>query len=234
MKKICFCVMLMITFHVFAQDQQLQDSLIKVQIRNQQAQAEYYEAQAKPKANGVTFFSFFASVVGPATGAIIALAGILLNSRWQIRLEEKKWKRYKEDEEIKNARLAVAELNNKITIAIQAMRWATSDAIHHPDDMKQETLSEYEKKIKDLWPEIACARIAVAALNNEIYKKILPLIQGVSDLDTKLDNASREFKKDPKEGVKELAACGNEIQKFKEEFIHNIAEILKLEFLRAR
>jgi hypothetical protein len=226
--------MLMTVLGVYGQEQELKDSLIKVRIRNQSAQAEYYKAQSKPKEKGLTLFSALASAVGPATGAIIALAGILLNSKRQSRLEEKKWKRAKEDEEIKNTRLAVAELNKKLTIAIQAMQWATWDSIHHPNDMKEETLNEYDKKMKEIWPEIACARIGVAAINMEMYNKIMPLIERVSDLDIMLDNASRKFKKDPEEGIKAIAACGEESQKFKEKFINSIAEILKLEFLHTR
>ena len=227
---LAIAMLVTITINAAGQDTALQRELVKAQIENQRTQAAYYSSEVKGKGIG----NVLSNVIGSVIGAFIALAGVLLSSVRQSRLESEKWARTRQEKITNEIRLAVAQLTRKLSIATQAMQWTTWSPQNDPDNATQESLTEYDERMKVLWPDIVSASINIATLNISIYHQIMPLIHKVSNLDKQMFFASRQFKENREEGIKALAACRNQVIAFNTEYVNAIADILNLDKIQLK
>ena len=66
-----------------------------------------------------------AGLIGAAIGAVAGLMGAFFTSIVQSRIEEKKWRRSKQDTLSKELRLQIAEVSRKMLVAQHSMEWIT-------------------------------------------------------------------------------------------------------------
>lgn len=117
-----------------------------------------------------------ASLMGTAIGGLFGIAGAILTGRRQARIEQEKWLQARKDDIEKETRLAVAELTRNIAVAIQAMLWFTAKAGNIPQRISQVDISEYDKAIQQLLPDILSSLMVVSALDTGVSDKMAPLL----------------------------------------------------------
>lgn len=104
--------------------------------------------------------------------------------------------------------------------------------MHDSSNLTEDELSQYDREMKELWPNIVSARVLVAALNSEIHSQITPLILKLTALDSAVAKAGILFRASQQNGIKALAECHLECEKFEAEFVTKIGDILALEKVR--
>jgi hypothetical protein len=165
--------------------------LIEAQIRNQEAQADYYQRITKP-AHVLTTSSL--GLIGSLLGALVAFLTLHLQAKSQAQLEQAKWARSRGDEEVKRVeareddarkeiRLAAADLSKKIAVAAHSMTWVLWIARHDSDNFSRKLLDEHDLRMNNLYAEIVAAQVVVAALDERIYRRTQPLISQIYELD---------------------------------------------------
>src|SRR5262245_15820676 len=87
-------------------------------------------------------------------GLVAGLLGGYLTARQQARLEERKWRVARQDELEKEIRLAAAEVTRKVVSAVQAISWLAWKAKYQPDQIDNDDITAYDKKISELFSEI--------------------------------------------------------------------------------
>ena len=198
------------------------------------------ESRAAPLMRGVRPISKVGDIMDQQVTLVIvavistvsALSGAWLTGWRQSRLEHQKWLRIREDEIRKEFRLAMAELAKRVYIALQLMQWTTWKAKHDSSNLTEDELAQYDREMKELWPNIVSARVLVAALNNEIHSQITPLILELIALDSGVAKAGILFRASKQNGIKALADYHLECAKFESEFITKIGDMLALEKVR--
>jgi len=150
-----------------------------------------------------------ASLIGTVVGGLFGIAGGILTGRRQARLEQEKWLQARKDDIEKETRLAVAELARKMAVAVQAMLWFTSKAGNTPQKLSQEDISEYDKAIQDLLPDILSSLMVVSALDTEVSDKMSPLLYRIYEVDGQIAQASTQFETSPQSSVESLAELRN-------------------------
>jgi hypothetical protein len=137
-------------------------------------------------------------------GALVALGGVFTAQLVSIALAERRTLETRQDDIVKETRLAVAELTRSMAAAIQAMAWFTAIAANTPDKLTQEDILDYDKEIKELLPNIVGALLIVSALDNEISDQLSPFMQEIYRVDGAIGAASREFTTSPEQSAKRI------------------------------
>lgn len=194
-------------FSLFAQNSQ--DKLNEAQIKNQEAQSNYYNKQAE---NSGSLLIAYSAPITTIVGILIAVLTISLQNRNTRRLEEikwdktrkdemekwnrtkddelEKWKRIKNDEanieSMREVRLAAADLIKKVAIAAQSMTWVLWIAQNDTNNFSPDFISEHDEKMKHIYAELAASQAFLASLDKDLYIKTKPLVTDIYSLDHKL------------------------------------------------
>ena len=150
-----------------------------------------------------------ASLIGTVIGGFFGIFGGILTGRRQAQLEREKWLQARKDDIEKETRLAVAELTRKMATAIQAMLWFTSKAVNTPSELSREDISEYDKAIQELLPDILASWMTVSALDKGVSKTLRPLVDSIYTVDGRIALASRELETTRESSVAALAELRN-------------------------
>jgi hypothetical protein len=146
-----------------------------------------------------------ASLIGTVIGGFFGIVGGILTGRRQAQLEREKWLQARKDDVEKETRLAVAELTRKMATAVQTMLWFTSKAVNTPNEVSREDISEYDKAIQGLLPDILASWMTVSALDKGVSKTLRPLVDRIYIVDGRIALASREFEAARESSVAALA-----------------------------
>jgi hypothetical protein len=143
---------------VKAQDIPLDQQLLDEQVKNQRAQAAYYNAQTGTKTPWKVFTETLPSVIGTSLGAFIALGGVLLTNQRLWKLEDTKLKAAQIDE---LARWRRAWIDEQI-------KWERSrnDELERWERFQQEASERREQSKQD--EILKESRLAVAELTRHI------------------------------------------------------------------
>ena len=160
--------------------------LIAEQIKNQKAQAAYYQKQIAGNSLWQSFLGALTSAIGTFIGAGLALIGVRWSSNRQWDLEQKKWLQAKEDEAAKEIKSAVAVLAQRMAAEIQAIIWLTWIAEFQPAMLTEKEISGYDREMKSLMSQDVAAQAALAAVNAELHSRIKPFVKEVSSLDHRM------------------------------------------------
>jgi hypothetical protein len=200
--------------HAQSQPDDLQRQLV-------QAQIDYYKAQAAPKTFRQLFFDSLPSLIGTSVGALLALSGVYLSSKKQWNLEEKKWResrkdeldrwnrsqkeaadrrqQNREDEILRETRLAVAELTRKIAAGGQSLEALTWWARHEPNTFTVKHVEEHDSRMATIYTEMLGAQLVVATLAPSLYERTRPIVKEVYRLDAEVARWSKDLMSDPKQ-----------------------------------
>ena len=172
----------------------LEQQLLREQISNQKAQAAYYQKQSASTSVWDSLQSILMSVMGTFIGASLALVGVRwsINRQWEI--EQRKWRQTKQDETLKEARLAVATLAQKVAAEIQAMIWLTWIAKFEPNMLSENDIITYDKEMKSMMGEDMVAQAALIAVDPKLHDLMKPLVKEASSLDHRMSFATLKFK----------------------------------------
>lgn len=128
----------------------LEQALLKAQIRNQEAQAEYYRRLATPWQGFVPVFS---GVAGTLLGALVAFLTLKAQARSQAALEDTRWEHARADE---NSRWERAR-------ADETARWSRT----REDEEAKRRVSREDERRKEL-------RLAVADFAKKWLQRPIP------------------------------------------------------------
>lgn len=213
----------------------LQKELIK-------QKTEYYRRQGKDQPFWKSLAAGLPTMLGTLLGATLALLGVRWSSnrQWQLerdkwekaqQLERDKWEKTQANELIKEIRLASAELAKKIASALQAIMWLTWIGKFNTQALVEKDLDDYLSETKKLFNELVVAQAHLAALDPELYKKMLQLVAEVLTIDSTMTFAIQKFKdagsKDDKlVAAKELGSFYDKASKFYESIPDKFSKIL--------
>lgn len=180
-----FTIILLMPRQIYSQSESPQEQLIKAQIENENAQAKFYKSQTAPKSAWQNWSQLIIGLAGSLVGAGAALGGIYLTNRARRR-----------DEEIKENRLAVAELSRNLAAGIQAISWLTWMAKN--EALSKDHILEYTAEMKNILPGIVGARSVLAALYKPAHERMSGMVQSLYDLDASIGQLVLSFRDNPK------------------------------------
>lgn len=207
--------------------------LIAEQIKNQKAQAAYYQKQAAGNSLSESFLNALTSAIGTFIGAGLALIGVRWSSNRQWELEQKKWLQAKENEAAKEIKLAVAVLSQKIAAEIQAIIWLTWIAEYQPAMLSEKDINAYDREMKSLMSQDVIAQAALAAVDAELHRRIKPFVKEVSSLDHQMSFVTLRIKQAPEqsiemhEAIKDLGEFYRQAYKLYETLPEKLAAVLR-------
>jgi hypothetical protein len=134
-----------------------------------------------------------ASLLGALIGGLAGIAGGWFSGANQARLEREKWLRARSDEFAKELRTAVRELTTELADACHAMDWLCWLAKYGPDRLTSERIDHYDDTMHRLFPGLFGLHAVIAGMDQEVHRKLLPLVDGVVDLDARVGQASLRF-----------------------------------------
>ena len=155
-----------------------------------------------------------AGLIGAAIGAVAGLMGAFFTSIVQSRIEEKKWRRSKQDTLSKELRLQIAEVSRKMLVAQHSMEWITWYAREGPKHLDKKMISEYNKEIHDAFPELLGALAITAALNLDIYNQLSIIADEIYGIEGRIAKALFLFDEAPEECIEKLAKYNSEATAF--------------------
>jgi len=195
----------------------LQQELLEAQIKNQRAQAAFYDKQMKGKSWRDLLETVLSSAIGTLLGATIALAGVFYSNKRQWKLEEKrhenarqlelekwvkaqesereKWARARSEDTAKEIRLAAVELAKKCATGLQKIIWLTWIARFEPNSLNEKEIAEYDQEMKAILAESVNAEVTLAVLDKELYKKMRILSGDVWGIDHRMSEITDLFKR---------------------------------------
>lgn len=222
-----------------------EQQLIDAQIRNQEAQAEYYRRQSNPASS---MLSAMSGVLGTLLGALIAFLGLRFQASHQSVLEDRRWQRARddehakweraqgeeeakrrqtqEDERKKETRLAAADLSKKIAIAAHSMTWVLWIAKHDPKHLTRDIIDEHDQKMNVLYSDLVAAQVVVAALDQSLYEKTLPLVNLTYEYDGLISLFARDLNN--AENVRELGDLWSRVYQFSKKVPDKFLGMLEL------
>jgi hypothetical protein len=150
-----------------------------------------------------------AGLIGTVIGGLFGIAGGVLTGRRQAILERERWLQTRDDDIAKETRLALAELTRKMGAAIQTMMWLAGKAASNPARLTQQDISDYDKEIAGLLPDILGSLMVVSALDNELSDKMAPLVGEIYGADGELASAAQSFEDSREASTAAIAALYN-------------------------
>ncbi len=156
------------------------------------------------------FISIMVSVVGLLSGVI----GATIAARYQLKLEQEKWRAMRQDSLEKETRLAVAELCKKMVEVVQEIGWLSWSANYQPNRITLEHAKEYDLKIKQLLPQVMSSLVVVSSLDSSIHNTMDMLVKKVYTLDNNMSKALIIFEKSRKNGIEALKTCHPDVKEF--------------------
>lgn len=122
----------------------LQNQLVKEQIESQRAQAAYYRKQTENKLGSDYIVTMLTNAAGTFMGAALALSGVLWTNRRNKRMEDVRWERSRNDELLKQVRLAAADLAKRVAAGAQATTWLLWIAKYEPENLTEKEISAFD------------------------------------------------------------------------------------------
>jgi hypothetical protein len=169
-----------------------------------------------------------AGLIGATIGALSGLAGGFLTGRRQLKVERDKWLQSRKDEIQKDIRLAAAELTRKIAAANHSMLWLTWKAHFQPNDLTNEDISDYDKEMHVVKPEIIGALMNLCALDENLYDRMNPFVIKTHVLDGRIAIAAIPFKVSRESATKAIAEFYEEAYPLYNELAQMVADMIGL------
>jgi hypothetical protein len=178
-----------------------------------------------------------ATLVAAAIAAIASLSNTIITAWRQSHLEERKWRRARQDELDKwqqqrqddadaALRTAIANLGQQLANCVQTISWFTWKAEKAPDTLTAEEIEKYNTDMKALLPPLVGAHLIVVALDPSQDASIKPLVETMYTLDARTAVASTQLAKSPAKGIEKLRQCYTDSEAFLETLHDRFAGIL--------
>ena len=135
----------------------------------------------------------FAPVLGALIGASAGIAGALLTTRRQARLEREKWLRGVRDAFANELRSSVKELTTELASAAHSMCWVCWLAKYGPDRLTRQHLDQYDQEMHKLLPQIAGLHAMLAGMDVDVHKRLDSLVDRVYSVDAQIGEAGLAF-----------------------------------------
>ena len=166
-----------------------------------------------------------ATLVAAAVAAIASLSNTIITSWRQSRLEERRWRRARQDELDKwqqqrqdsadvALRTAIATLGQQLSACVQAICWFTWKAAYAPEQVTSAEFEKYEAEIKVLLPTLVSARFMVAALDRSAGDEVKEAVETVYALDAEVTVACNRLAESREEALDVLFRCYGRAEAF--------------------
>ena len=198
----------------------LYTELIKAQIKNQKAQAESY-----PKERS-SINPAWIGVIGALAGSIIGLLGGILTTRIATKQELERVKK-----------IAAADLIKKTAEGFQSLTWILWIARHTPNEFKMSDIESHDKKMNDLYPQIAGAQIVLIAYSKELHTATKPIVEYLYAIDHNVAKIALGVRKEEtsNKSIEELGLLWSTVYSYSETIPEKFAKSLKIDLpLRPR
>ncbi|HJQ35006.1 MAG TPA: hypothetical protein VJ866_22845 [Pyrinomonadaceae bacterium] len=212
----------------------LQEQLLLAQIANQKAQTSYYERQFSQ-----SLLTAVQSLLAALAGAGLAFYGLWLQGRRQERVErdrwereqteeDTKWRRAKEDERLKETRLALAELAKAMTAAVQSMTWILWIAKFDFKNFNIGHVREHDKRMNKIYTELVGRQAALAALDEDVYRRTDPSVKLVYYYDAEIARVVAKSELTDLGDLMRLGSMWQVVYDFSNDIPNIIARIMRL------
>lgn len=234
----------------------LQEQLLLAQIANQKAQTSYYERQFSQSLL-TAVQSLLAALAGAGLAFYgLWLQGRrqekLERDRWErarkdeetkwerarkdeetkwehaVREESQKWARVKEDERVKETGLAVAELAKRVTAAAHSLTWILWIAKHDSKSFRLALVREHDKRMNEIYTQLAGDQTSLAALDEAVYQKTWPVVGKIYYYDHQIGKMVAEGDLSDPANVARLGEWWRDVYAFSTSIPDEIARIMKL------
>lgn len=169
-----------------------------------------------------------AGLLGTAIGAFAGVIGSLLTSRQQYRTEQARLRAARSDELVKAERQALlhlTEVQATGTHAVSLLAWAARVL---PDHQFRQEIESYEKRMRELLPQMTAAEAAAAGLSEDAFERIDPLVEELFHLDETVGTAAAGFDEDKVEARRRIAATEEQAWSLARRTIHQVRELLRV------
>jgi len=158
---------------------------------------------------------------------LIAFLTAVIAALWNSRLARKA-------ELDKELRVALAALTKALSASVHAMAWLTWNARYNPKVLTAADISKYNETINSLFTDLVGFRVIVAALSENLHDDMTPLVERLYVLDRKVAIATTLFRDSPEASTKALASYLDEVNKFDNEILKRVTELIRLERTKKR
>jgi hypothetical protein len=156
----------------------------------------------------------YISIIVAIVGLLSGVMGATIAARYQLKLEQEKWRAMRQDSFEKEKRVAVADLCKKMVEVVQEIGWITWSANYQPHRITLQHSIEYDLKIKQLLPEVMSLLVVVSSLDSGVHKSMDILVKKVYELDDNVSKALIVFEKSPEKGIEILKSCHPGVKSF--------------------
>jgi hypothetical protein len=167
-----------------------------------------------------------ASLIGGAVGALSALAGGYLTGRHLSQLERDKLLRNRADDHRKSVCLALAELARRLAAGTHEISWVTWRAKYATSELTAEHLSNYDRAMGSVFPDMVGSRVELAGLDRRIHAQMEPLVYKLYALDEQVALAAASFNRSPESCIKGLSYCYDVCRELDHEIIDKVAGMI--------
>ncbi|MBC9821038.1 hypothetical protein [Terrabacter sp. MAHUQ-38] len=168
-----------------------------------------------------------AGLLGTAIGAVAGIAGSLLSSRHQMRLERERIDAARHDELTRAARQSLLDLVQLVATGTQAIAWVTWAVECRPVEESLVEARRYEDSMRELLPRLVSAQVAVASLSAPAtYERLDPLVRTLVHLDARVGTALVGHEQGDATSTAELLALRDETTAFEQHTVAVVRAIL--------
>jgi hypothetical protein len=147
-----------------------------------------------------------AGLLGAAIGALAGVVGATLTTWQQNRAERERRRAAQLDEFVKAQRQALLHLAELVAIGSQAMLWAAWAASTKSGPEVRQEIDTYEARMRELLPKLLAAQAEAGSISDDAYKRVNPLVDQLTVLDTRIGTAASKLDDDEDEARTQIAA----------------------------
>jgi hypothetical protein len=178
----------------------------------------------------MTMDAAVAGLIGAVIGAGLSLMGTLVSGWQESKLERAKWLRAREDQAIKDLRIAVADLARRLAAGVHSIEWLTWPAKYQSDDLTVDQLDDkiraYNQEVHGLFSELTGCLVVIAALDRQVYEQMRSLVQAFSSLDADVAMAASARGESLSESIEALVDCHAEAGRYFDSLHEAVAGIV--------
>jgi hypothetical protein len=223
------------SFCASGNDTTLNIKYLEAQTKNQEAQARYYDKQVAKNRLNITDL---VPVVGTLLAAGLGFLSLYFQARQTRKADKEKWDktqksegerldRVKKEDDLRNIRLAGADLMGKTAIAAHNLTWILWIAKNDADGFTHDLVKDHDEKMSKIYPEIVNAQVILAAHDKSLYYKTEDIVKEMYHYDGELGRLAIELRKGNQAVIKDLGDMWQMVYNFSLSIPDKFATVLK-------